>query len=125
MYNKIEINPDVLSPSNEIEYKDGILKVETNDTEVKLHLGWKPIRKIVDYYLKDVDQNEGTEIVLKLIKKLSDENQEKIFKELWDDPSYVELESENARLRNENEELSQSYQSCRENLLNLKYRRSY
>lgn len=70
-----------------------------------------------------LDDIEKTILIIRLLKTLPDEFQEKVWKELYDDPSYQELEKENYSLKAENEELKGDYQAKNEAYLNLKYGR--
>lgn len=92
---------------DEISYEYGTLKIEDTANVIEIKGAEDITRKIVDTYMQQAD----------------DIKRDEIWKGLYDEPSYKDLERENLRLKNELEQLGNSYETKNEQYQNLKYRR--
>ena len=75
-------NLDITVTPSEVEFRHNTLFIDDATNSLQIRLEHESIKKIVNDYLDGIDQEEGKEIALKLLKTLTDERQNQIFKEL-------------------------------------------
>ena len=84
---------DITVTPSEVEFRHNTLFIDDATNTIKINLPNNYIKKIVNDYLDGIDQEEGKEIALKLLKTLTNERQSEIFDVLWNEPKFLRRNS--------------------------------
>lgn len=82
-----------------IYFNHGTLTIADNENIVELH-GADVAKKVSDAYDDTLDDRGKSDKAIKLLKDISADEQDRVFNNIWDEPSYQKLEKENLRQQN-------------------------
>lgn len=103
---KVDIN-SIICPSkwDEVDYNNGAVVIRDNSNTVEIR-----------------ESSIVKEIALKYLKDADDKELEEIWKEVYDSPSYYEIDKENFSLKAKIDELKENIDGLKEQIENLRCR---